>query len=103
MPHALKSGLVMIAELTVKPGRRDEFLDYLLANLEYSRSYPGNIEFEILTDEVRPEEVVFYEIWESPEAQQAYMASRVKAGDLTTLLAFLDKEPKFTAYRRMAA
>ena len=62
---------------------------------------PGNIEFDILVDETRPGQVLFYEVWESAAAQQAYMGWRVQAGDLTTLMSFLAAEPRFTALRRV--
>lgn len=103
MKHALAENLIMIAELTVREDRIDEFLDYTVENLSISRSYPGNIEFDILIDEAKPRQVIFYEVWESAEAQQAYMAWRVQAGDLTTLMALLAGEPRFTALRRIAS
>lgn len=102
MKHALANNIIMIAELTVRDDRVDEFLDYTVCNLAVSRSYPGNIEFDILVDEARPGQVLFYEVWESAEAQQAYMGWRVQAGDLTTLMSFLAAEPRFTALRRVA-
>ena len=103
MKHALASHLVMIAELNVKPNMMEEFLDYTVSNLKICRSYPGNIAFDILIDQARPELVRFYEVWESAEAQQAYMAWRVEEGDLTMLLLLLAKEPKFTAYHSIDA
>lgn len=102
MKHAFVNNLVMLAELTIKPEKLDEFLDYTVENLKTSRSYNGNIVFDILIEEARPNTVLFYEVWESLEAQQAYMAWRVQAGDLTTLMAFLAGEPKFTALRSIA-
>jgi quinol monooxygenase YgiN len=102
MKHTFVDNLVMLAELTIKPEKLEEFLDFTVENLKISRSYPGNIEFDILIDETRPNTVLFYEVWESAEVQQAYMAWRVQAGDLTTLLAFLDGEPKFTPLRSIA-
>jgi len=99
MKHALADNLVMLAELTIKPEKRDAFLDYTVENLEISRGAAGNISFDILLDETRPNQVLFYEIWESVEAQQTYMAWRVERGDLTILMSFLDGEPKFTALR----
>lgn len=102
MKHALSSTLVMLAELTIKPSMRDDFLDYTVENLEISRSAKGNIVFDILIDEAHPEQVLFYEIWDSAEAQQAYMAWRIERGDLTTLMAFLAGPPKFTALRSIA-
>lgn len=102
MKHAFVDKLVMLAELTVKQEKLEEFLDYTVENLKVSRSYAGNIEFDILIDEARPNSVLFYEVWESAKAQQAYMAWRVQAGDLTMLLSFLADQPKFTALRRIA-
>lgn len=102
MKHAFVNKLVMLAELTVKSEQIEAFLDYTAKNLKISRSYAGNIEFDILIDETRPCSVLFYEVWESAEAQQAYMASRVEAGDLTMLLSYLADKPKFTAFRSIA-
>ncbi len=93
----------MLAELTVKPESIEEFLDYTVDNLKLSRSFPGNIEFDILINQARPCNVTFYEVWESPKAQQDYMAWRVQAGDLNRLLSLLAAEPKFTALRSIAA
>jgi quinol monooxygenase YgiN len=102
MKHAYADTLVMLAELSIKPEQREAFLDYTVENLEISRGAAGNISFDILIDEARPDQVLFYEIWESAEAQQAYMAWRVERGDLTILLRFLAGEPKFTALKRIA-
>lgn len=102
MNHALADNIIMIAELTVREDRVEEFLDYTVGNLAVSRLYPGNIEFDILVDETKPGQVLFYEVWESAEAQQAYMGWRVQAGDLTTLMSFLAAEPRFKALRRIA-
>jgi quinol monooxygenase YgiN len=102
MKHALVENLVMIADLTVKPDRIDEFLDYTVDNLKISRGYPGNVAFDILIEEARPDRVTFYEVWESADAQRAYMSWRVQAGDLTKLMSLLAEEPKFTALRRIA-
>lgn len=102
MRHELSNDLVMIAELTIKPDKIEEFLEYTVANLNLSRSYPGNVEFDILIDEARPDRVLFYEVWESAKAQQDYMAWRVQAGDLTRLMALLAEEPRFTALRAIA-
>ena len=103
MTHTYAEGLVMLAELQIKPGQREAFLDYTVKNLTISRSAAGNIAFDILIDESNPETVLFYEIWESAKAQQAYMAWRIERGDLTTLMAFLAGEPKFTALRSLAS
>ena len=103
MEYTFADNLVMIADLKIKPEKLEEFLEYTAANLKLSRSYPGNIQFDILIDETQPGSVLFYEVWESPEVQQAYMAWRVEAGDLNTLLSFLAEKPKFTAFRSIDA
>ena len=102
MKHELDGALTMLAQLKIRPDKCEDFLDYTITNLELSRSARGNIAFDILVDEAHPEDIVFYEVWESLEAQQTYMAWRVERGDLTTLLSFLAAEPKFTALRRIA-
>lgn len=103
MTHTYSEGLVMLAELQIKPGEREAFLNYTVENLEISRSAEGNLAFDILVDESCPDTVLFYEAWESAAAQQAYMAWRIERGDLTTLMSFLAGEPKFTALRRIAS
>jgi quinol monooxygenase YgiN len=103
MKYAFADTLVMIAELPIKPEKLEDFLDYTVTNLEISRSAAGNIAFDILFDEARPHLVLFYEVWTSLEAQQAYMAWRVERGDLTILMSFLASEPKFTALRSIAS
>lgn len=103
MKHPYADTLVMIAELAIKPGTLDAFLDYTVKNLDISRGAAGNIAFDILIDETRPNQVLFYEVWTSAEAQEAYMAWRVERGDLTILMSFLADQPKFTALRSIAS
>ena len=102
MKHAIADKLVVLAELTIKPEMREAFLDYTVENRAVSRAAKGNIAFDILINEARPEQVLFYEIWESAQAQQTYMAWRIERGDLTDLMAFLAGEPQFTALRCIA-
>lgn len=103
MTHTLDDTLVMLAELEVQPDRRDAFLAYTAGSLPVSRGYPGNLRFDMLLDADRPERVLFYEVWESPAAQQAYLAWRIAAGDLTVLMSFLAAKPRFTPLRSVAA
>ncbi len=103
MNPAPLSKIVMIAEFTLKPDQRDAFLAYTTENLALSRNYPGNLAFDILMDEARPDTILFYEVWASAEAQHAYMAWRGKDGGFAKLFSFLAGAPKFSAYRRVEA
>src|SRR3546814_20367871 len=102
MKYAFADKLVMLAELAIKPDKLEEFLDYTVENLKISRSYPGNIDFDILIDQAQSDRVIFYEVWESLEAQQAYMTRRGQAGDMTHMMSLLAGEPQFTPVRRNA-
>lgn len=73
MKHSVDGKLVMLAELRIRPERREAFLDYTVQNLALSRAAAGNIAFDILLDDLSPDLVVFYEAWDPAEAQQAYM------------------------------
>jgi quinol monooxygenase YgiN len=83
MKHPIDDKLVMLAEFTIKPEMRDAFLNYTVENLALSRTAAGNIAFDILLDEAHPNQVLFYEVWESAEAQQIYMAWRTKVHGVT--------------------
>lgn len=72
--HTLNDTLMILAELEVKPDWRDAFLAYVAGHLPVSRANSGNLQSDMLLDAARPERVLFYEVWESPAAQQAYLA-----------------------------
>lgn len=101
MTQHIAKGLIMLAELTVKHEALDAFTAFTADNLPVCRAYPGNLRFDIMVDRTAPEKVAFYEVWETPEAQQAYMAWRVQNGDLDTLMSMLACEPRFTALREV--
>jgi quinol monooxygenase YgiN len=103
MTHDYDNHLVMLAEFDIKPDLLASFLDYTVENLTMSRAFPGNIAFDILVDETHPTAVRFYEIWESAQAQQTYMAWRVGQGDLNRLMSYLAGPPKFVAMKSIAA
>lgn len=101
MTQHIANGLIMLAELTVKPEALNAFTDFTADNLSVCRAYPGNLRFDILVDRTAPEKVAFYEVWETPEAQQSYMAWRIQNGDLDLLMSMLACEPRFTALREV--
>lgn len=103
MKYKRSKHIEVIAQLDVLPSKLEAFLEYIVPNLVVSRSANGNARFDVLIDEERPQSVVFIEEWESPEAQQAYLAWRVERGDLTQLLSYLSGPPNFTTYRRVSS
>lgn len=103
MKQPLDDTLIVVAELMVKPDKLDAFFDYAVEILKLGRGYGGNIQFDILFNAAQPERVIFYEAWESPQAQEDFVASRIQAGDRTKLRSLLAAEPQFTPWRRLAA
>jgi quinol monooxygenase YgiN len=66
--------------LTVAPERADEFLEFITEAAAETRNFEGCQYFAILVDQNDPGRVVFYEIWDSVEAHQAYRAWRNETG-----------------------
>lgn len=86
-----------------RSGPDGAFLAYTIPNLAVSRTWPGNNQFDMLTDPARPGVVRFCEGWGSAAVQQAYMAWRTAAGGLASLMSFLAEPPTLTASRRVEA
>lgn len=71
-------GLVILARFRVAQGRHREFLDQVSRNAAASVARePGCRRFDVLTDDAgAEEEVVLYEIYDSPAAFDAHLRSR---------------------------
>ncbi|MEZ5560962.1 MAG: putative quinol monooxygenase [Pseudomonadales bacterium] len=72
--------LFLTIDLQVQPDRLDEFLAVMTEAAPDTRAWPGNRLFDIYVDRGKPGHVVFYEIWDSREQQQAYLAWRRDSG-----------------------
>ena len=70
-------GFVILARFRVAPGRRRDFLDLMSRNAAASvADEPGCRRFDVLTDAAgESEDVVLYEIYDSPAAFDAHLAS----------------------------
>ena len=100
MLNAVAAMVLVIWQLTVDPDRRDEFIEMTAENINESREYEGNIQFDIFVDEEQLDSVVFIERWESEEIRQAYMAYRAERGDIEELQAYLTSPPVISLYRQ---
>lgn len=92
--------VVMVAELDVIPEQRDAFIELVVDDVDASRAFEGNLQFDILVDQQDPGSVMFVEKWKTPEAQEAYMAWRAGKGDFDLLKPYLTAPPKLTIYRQ---
>jgi quinol monooxygenase YgiN len=67
-------GFVILARFKVTAGQMPAFLDYLARNAAASvADEPGCRRFDVLTAEAGGDEVVLYEIYDSPAAFEAHL------------------------------
>ena len=72
--------LFLTIDLQVDPEKIDEFLAMMIEAAPDTRARDGNRLFDIYVDQDDPGHVVFYEIWDSKEQQQAYVSWRQESG-----------------------
>ncbi len=72
--------LFLTIDLQVDPGKIDEFLAMMIEAAPDTRAREGNRLFDIYVDQDNPGHVVFYEIWDSKEQQEAYLGWRQETG-----------------------
>src|SRR5688572_25149182 len=68
--------LYVTIEMPVRPGMSEEFVELMTAAAPDTRNFEGCRYFAILVDEADPHKVLFYEIWDSREHLDAYIAWR---------------------------
>ncbi len=72
--------LFLTIDLQVDPAKVDEFLAVMIEAAPDTRAREGNRLFDIYVDHDNPGHVVFYEIWDSREQQEAYVSWRQESG-----------------------
>ena len=72
--------LFLTIDLQVDPAKIDEFLAMMIEAAPDTRAREGNRLFDIYVDQDNPGHVVFYEIWDSKEQQEAYLGWRQETG-----------------------
>lgn len=72
--------LFLTIDLQVDPEKIDEFLAVMIEAAPDTRAWDGCRLFDIYVDQDKPGHVVFYEIWDSKEQQEAYISWRQESG-----------------------
>ncbi len=72
--------LFLTIDLQVDPEKVDEFLAVMIEAAPDTRARDGCRLFDIYVDQDNPGHVVFYEIWDSREQQEAYISWRQETG-----------------------
>ena len=72
--------LFLTIDLQVDPEKIDEFLAMMIEAAPDTRARDGNRLFDIYVDQDDPGHVVFYEIWDSKDQQEAYIGWRQETG-----------------------
>ena len=67
------SKLVILVEVTTKPGAQPAFAAAIGANARASNTEPGCRRFDVCTDPAAPERVTLYEIYDDEAAFDAHM------------------------------
>jgi autoinducer 2-degrading protein len=67
---------VVTVEFTIDPARLEEFMPLMLDNARRSRDdEPGCRQFDVCTDEARPNVVFLYELYDNAAAFDAHLAA----------------------------
>ena len=72
--------LFLTIDLQVDPAKIDEFLAMMVEAAPDTRAREGCRLFDIYVDQANPGHVVFYEVWDSKEQQEAYLGWRQETG-----------------------
>ena len=85
-------------DLSIAPERVTEFLAFIKEIAPDTRAYAGCQLFDIWTDQDKPGRVLFYELWDSRDHQEKYLAWRTETGLMDKLGPFLTAPPTISYY-----
>lgn len=100
MPLLFALSLIVTSELSIHPAKVEEFLALVNDGLEVSRSFSGNLGFDIYVEKEKPATVFFIEQWESPEHFQRYYLWRLDRGDFESLEPYFSSPPVLRRFNR---
>ena len=85
-------------DLAIDPAKLDEFLAFIMEIAPQTRSYDGCQHFDIWVDQDEAGRVLFYELWDSREQYEKYVAWRAETGALDKLGPFVTAPPRFSYF-----
>jgi quinol monooxygenase YgiN len=93
--------LIVIAEMTAKPGKEEELQAELLKLVEATRKEDGCLQYDLHAAVDNPRGFVFIENWTSREALEKHFQSPHIA-DFRKVQGELREAPRVTMYRRIS-
>lgn len=75
-----------------KPERAAELLDLLLSFVEPTRAEPGSLVYQVHRDAADPAQLVFYELWRSPEDLRKHLVLPHIAAFQQVRMEYLDED-----------
>jgi autoinducer 2-degrading protein len=68
--------LVLLVEIKIKPGYRDQFVEALMLDAKGSvNDEPGCLRFDVLQDSENPNRIYLYEVYKDEQALEAHRAA----------------------------
>lgn len=89
-------------ELTLQPGKADEFIGMCAEAFKATRTKPGFIDVVATQSDEDPNKVVFWETWETAEHYNTYFAWRVETGFMDAIAPFMAAPPVKTILNPVA-
>ena len=93
----MSSPFNQIALIKLASGKSTLFLDLMKSSdgNEVTRSFPGNILFEVTQDNLDENSIIINEKWDSRESWEYYMKFRADSAFVNALSSFLADPPQF--------
>ena len=88
-------------ECVIKQEKVAEFKETMSAALKDTRAFDGCRLVEFYENQDKPDSMMLYEVWDSKEHQQKYMAWRKDQGMFEILAEFLDSDIVTTYYNKL--
>lgn len=88
-----EASVLVTSELSIEPGRTDTFLKWIDEGFLDSRTFDGNLQFDVFVDDAEPGKIVFVERWRSEQDQHNYTEWRTRRGDFEKMQSFLIAPP----------
>lgn len=85
-------------DFSVDPAKVDAFLALIKSVAPDTRAYDGCKLFDIWRDQDKPGHVFFYEVWDSRQQQEKYLAWRTETGLVEKIGPFMTAPPVITYF-----